>query len=474
MHVDRLRIERIRCFEKLDLHLARQRREAAGWTVLAGRNGTGKTTLLQAIAATVLGPSNTTWMLEKPEEWIRLKAEEGRVDLWLGGLPRDDWRDDKDIQGNFRLGVTWSRRGGTKTHPPRGNHSFVMNQLWEGATFGAEPRGWCLAGYGANRFMAPPSSTAEQLMGAPPRRSAVVSLFKRDASLRAANGWVKDVVSEYLSHRVARRFTEGVPAVEATDWEDTDPRAALVRNRYWALQMLLSDGLLRDESPRGAEGTVGAVRLDTSGLVASRPEGTVPVGTLGQGYESLALLVTDLIRQMAGFYGDRFLGGAQWRPPADGRVVVQHSGVVLIDEMENHLHPQLQQMVGFWLKEHFPRVQFIVTTHSPFICQAADEGGLFRLSGGGLVEPVSEDVFRSVVNGSVEDAVLTELFGLPYPYSDASRRLRDELARIESRLLAGEALTEDQERRRNEILEDLPDDPNTEVDRMISAMRSRR
>ena len=57
-----------------------------------------------------------------------------------------------------------------------------------------------------------------------------------------------------------------------------------------------------------------------------------------------------------------------------GAPVVTHRGVVLIDEVDVHLHVSWQRSIGFWLKKHFPNVQFIVTTHSPFVCQAADPG----------------------------------------------------------------------------------------------------
>src|SRR5438132_1106565 len=59
--------------------------------------------------------------------------------------------------------------------------------------------------------------------------------------------------------------------------------------------------------------------------------------------------------------------------------VFDFPGVVLIDEVDSHLHPEWQRQIGFWLKRHFPKMQFIVTTHSPLICQAADVKGLFHL-----------------------------------------------------------------------------------------------
>ena len=49
-------------------------------------------------------------------------------------------------------------------------------------------------------------------------------------------------------------------------------------------------------------------------------------------------------------------------------------GVVLIDEVDAHLHPTWQRRIGLWFREHFPKLQFIVSTHSPLICQAATVG----------------------------------------------------------------------------------------------------
>ncbi len=58
---------------------------------------------------------------------------------------------------------------------------------------------------------------------------------------------------------------------------------------------------------------------------------------------------------------------------APGEDVSKAAGVVLIDDIELHLHPAWQRQIGFWLMQRFPLVQFIVSTHSPLICQAAQQ-----------------------------------------------------------------------------------------------------
>ncbi len=358
MYVERVRLKNIRCIESLDITLL----EKAGWIVLTGPNGTGKTTLLQSIAATILGPSNAVVMMERADEFVRAGAEDGRTDVWVDGSGAEDWRAASDVRGPVRLGVTWGRDASARAYPPRGNHAFVVNQLWEGAGFGARPRGWCLAAYGASRRTGPPSAFGAELMAAPPRRSSVVTLFRGDTSLMAANTWVRDI---------GRGPAEQLPAY-------------LMKTGL--LGALLGDGLLSvDGSP------VAVTMRSTGAIIVHRPEGDLSLASLGAGFESLALVVIDIVRQMSAFYGDAFMEGADWPVPKGQTVQVPHSGVVLIDEIDNHLHPRFQQRIGGWLKDRFPRVQFIVTTHSPAICTVAD--GLYVMMAPGKIARMDRDAF---------------------------------------------------------------------------------
>jgi predicted ATP-binding protein involved in virulence len=148
---------------------------------------------------------------------------------------------------------------------------------------------------------------------------------------------------------------------------------------------------------------------------------------------------------------------------------ILHSGVVLIDEVDLHFHVSWQKRIGFWLKRHFPNIQFIVTTHSPFICQAADSRGLIRLPAPGEDRPaehVSEDLYNTVVNGSADDAVLTELFGLETPYSEPAERLREDVARLEAKLQTGKASDKDRSELKD-LRSRLPQNLSTDVEQAL-------
>jgi predicted ATP-binding protein involved in virulence len=59
--------------------------------------------------------------------------------------------------------------------------------------------------------------------------------------------------------------------------------------------------------------------------------------------------------------------------------IIKTPGVVLIDEIDIHLHPNWQRVVLEHLRTTFPNLQFVATTHSPFIVQALREGELISL-----------------------------------------------------------------------------------------------
>lgn len=89
-----------------------------------------------------------------------------------------------------------------------------------------------------------------------------------------------------------------------------------------------------------------------------RKQGREPFGfsELSDGYSSVLHIVSDLILRMERNW---LLG--------DGFSEYNLEGVVLIDELETHLHIELQKKILPFLTEFFPRIQFIVTTHSPYI-----------------------------------------------------------------------------------------------------------
>ncbi len=180
----------------------------------------------------------------------------------------------------------------------------------------------------------------------------------------------------------------------------------------------------------------------------------VSVGDLSDGYRSILSLTFELIRQMAKAFGPNRI----FDPTDPTRIVPE--GVVIIDEIDAHLHPTWQQRIGRWFCEHFPNVQFMVSTHSPLVCQSAENGSIYVLprSGtderGGMVEGAA---LRRLVYGTVLDAYGTEAFGreAALTRSSSSRDMHKRLATLNNTEMR-RRLTDDEEKERQKLREALP------------------
>jgi hypothetical protein len=262
-----------------------------------------------------------------------------------------------------------------------------------------------------------------------------VSLFREDASLVESIQWLRELHLRRLEAR------EG--ATELLE----------------SVLKLLRDGLLPDSTR--------VVDVDSEGLWIEQRGVKLPLTEMSDGYRTTTALVMDLSRQLYEAYQEFVL------VEQNGKWCAPYPGVVLIDEIELHLHVSWQQRIGFWLKEHFPNIQFIVTTHSPFVCQAADPRGLIRLPAPGeerTAEHVSDDLYRTVVNGTVDEAVLTELFGLEHVHSNQSEQLRKRVADLEVRVLDGKASAEEREDLER-LAAQLPSTGSALVDRAVRKFR---
>ncbi|MFE0457972.1 AAA family ATPase [Kitasatospora sp. NPDC058965] len=408
MYVTRLGISGIRGFTP-----AREVRQLelpqAGWTVLAGRNGAGKTTLLRALALALGGPSVARSLVSDFSGWLSTGERTG----WVQAFVRPDWSVDrlagsgKAPKYDLKVGLRWTLpqvpAGGLPTAGgPRPELAAFGSASPERGPWAENPRGWFFAGYGPFRRLLGAAGESQRLMLSAGPVGRLATLFHEEASLAEGVSWLID--------QHVRRL-EGRPGAQQT---------------LDVVTGLLSDGLLPDG--------FAVARVDSDGLWVHRGDGPAfPLRELSDGYRTVAALVLDLVRQFQNCYGQLPL-------EADGALALP--GVVLIDEIDAHLHVSWQQRIGPWLKAHFPRVQFIVSTHSPYICQAADPGGLIRIAGpdeDAPPQPVSEELYRRVVYGSGDDAVLSELFGLESPYSARAEDARRRIGDLEGRVLAGDA-----------------------------------
>jgi hypothetical protein len=410
MWLQELRIENLKGFSsgpfEALIDFERPDGPLAGWTVIAGRNGAGKSTFLQAIALSLAGTEAARTLQETWSGWIRHGEKTASV------ATRIRWSVDRDrfTEGgrhpkqSFWTGLRWdaTEQGPEPLMSPHRETSKTSTRTAVRGPWADNPAGWLIAGYGPFRRLSSAASDAQRLMVGPGHVSRLVSLFREDASLSESVRWLQEIYLKRLEGK------SGWDSLETT------------------VLAILDDGLLpADMKVR---------RVDSEGLWVDHHGVELPLNELSDGYRTVAALVLDIVRHLYETYGPLEL-----QQTSEG-LALNYPGIVLIDEIDAHLHVSWQQVIGFWLKTRFPEIQFIVSTHSPFICQAADARGLIRLPAPGekrSVEHVSDDLFIQIVNGTADEATMTELFGLEQTYSQHAEALRREVAELEVRIRRG-------------------------------------
>ncbi|MFJ1752703.1 AAA family ATPase [Kitasatospora sp. NPDC088134] len=435
MYVTRVQLRDVKSFSgarTVDLRLPGR----SGLTVLAGRNASGKSTLLQAIALAISGPDSARALMRNSFGWVNEHARTAEVEVELVTDPvYDHFAGPAGESLPFSAGLRWTRLSS-------GPELVVLEPLTDRAAahlgpWAPGPAGWFCAGYGPFRRLGQSTSRSFKPQGPTGR---LATLFDENAVLAEGVSWLVELR--------LRQFEEAERAGrlrEASGRPDSAGRAGRLLRTVLGL---LRDDLLPDHYQ------IQWVTADGLWVSDSRQPDLdgFPLEEMSDGYRSVSALVLDIVRQLHDTYG-----GLPTRVDAGGSTVVLSPGVVLIDEIDAHLHVSWQRRIGGWLRKHFPNVQFIVTSHSPYICQSADEGGLVRLPA--LDEPaapavVGEDLYRRVVYGSGDDAVLSELFGLETPYSNRAEERRRRLVALERKVYDGtnSAAEADEYRELSELL----------------------
>ncbi len=148
------------------------------------------------------------------------------------------------------------------------------------------------------------------------------------------------------------------------------------------------------------------------------PRGLLPLRYLSDGQRAMAGLAAEIAYRCVTLNGHH------------GREAVRASrGVVLIDELDMHLHPNWQRHVVADLKRAFELLQFVVTTHSPFIVQALDSSELINLDPEHVTDTPPKDLRL--------EQVAEQMMGVESPFGVESQAKEDVATTYLDRLHAG-------------------------------------
>jgi predicted ATP-binding protein involved in virulence len=123
--------------------------------------------------------------------------------------------------------------------------------------------------------------------------------------------------------------------------------------------------------------------------------------------------LSDGYRNIIGMVADIAYRCIKLNPHLGEMAVKDTPGIVLIDELDLHLHPNWQRRIVNDLKIAFPKIQFIATTHSPFITQSLKSDEIWNLD---KLMDVAPDELKI-------DTVATEIMGVSSAYSESNEGL---------------------------------------------------
>lgn len=417
MYISKLILKDVRGFADLSFDLARPDVGYAGWTVFTGDNGSGKSTLLKAIAIALTGKDTARALQPSFHRWIREGQHEAVVELGIVPVASDDGFSEGGRVTEKTFLARIALKNGQKepsveaVNPAgvtRKNYSTPQRSIWS-----QDAKGWFSCGYGPFRRVFGASPEAMRQMVAP-ATERFVTMFQEAASLAEVDQWLRA-----LSHR---SLEEKSGAKE---------------------QLALILEVLRDQL---MPNQITVDRIDSDGLwLKDRNELQLSWSEMSDGYRAALALLADILRHLINVYGVTDLTDRD----ANGKLFFKRSGVVLIDEIDAHLHPEWQREIGFWLKRHFPNIQFLVTTHSPIICQAADPNGLFVLPEPGSKEgprALKDEEYKKVIASRPDTILLTSAFGLQNTRSPKAVEARAQYSQLKAKERSGAKLSKDEQK----------------------------
>jgi predicted ATP-binding protein involved in virulence len=366
MRIDRIDLRNFKKFDQATYEFPRPANgpaDGGSFHVLIGENGTGKTSILDALAV-ALG----VWLEKVPDSLLadshrHLTKSDKRLTGTAQGdrtLPRQ-MPDTMSVlaSGDIldRVGVSWGQSLPIgKTRVSNAASKEVMALIWsayEQVSRGEHIVFPVICYYGAGR--------------------AWLSHNERKKAKAKANGpanrWEAfyDCLNERIRVADLAHWFQGEHIAMGNRQGRYRPGFEVVRRAILAC-VPEADGVWYDG--------------DSEEIALSIIGNPQPFGNLSAGQRVMLAVVADLAIRMV--TQNNFLVPANVLSPEDEplpRVLAQTPGVVLIDELDVHLHPKWQRGVVESLRRVFPRLQFITTSHSPFIVQSLREDELINLQG---------------------------------------------------------------------------------------------
>lgn len=390
MRMEKIRLQNYRCFRDRVLELG-----ASPIQVYLAPNGLGKSALIDGFAS-LLGL--IPWAVNRA-------VEQGNVAIQHHDV-RQEWSRQADrylcaihypavVEGVVNTGdqtLTWGRSLNTaeSNFNEKKGRAENLAQAYSNTAIGMNLP--LVARYTSHRVMPLPTTSDSAAESPPPRRDLQADLEQTIKRRRSPERW----------HGYEGCMSGGLAWSLIRDWWLVEELTSALRNeqRTAALTSVCEALKRYFELPQAPRFDVDTVDV----MVQLQPDKDwFPVSQLSDGYRISFSLVTDIARR-----------AAMLNPHLGESAAAQTEGIILIDEIDLHLHPSWQREVLERLHRTFPAMQFIVTTHAPqIVIGAGDElASVAVLERDEQGEPLPSPVTYTPGQSS-DDLLTSRLFKLP-------------------------------------------------------------
>ena len=284
MYIKSLEIKNIRSIEKFIMDFE----NPAGWHVIIGDNGAGKSSVIRSIAATLIGPDQIGGVLPIWSEWLNDKASSAKIELQI--LP--DWNYDtigkgqptknKTVTNKFELKrnegmVSLATNSNDKKMPPT-NYNWSNNQ------------GWFSVAYGPFRRFTGGEEKRNKVYYAFPKAGAHLSAFGEEVALTEALDWLKE-----LDRKRLKQNEQNSQSMVQEPLEEYKSESEMIFDK---LQSFINKS---DLLPHGA--LFDSINIEGEIIFKDGNGAVVKVTQMSDGYRSILSLMFELLRQLISTYG---------------------------------------------------------------------------------------------------------------------------------------------------------------------------
>lgn len=384
MKIESLQLKNFRCFEDVTVYCHKK------LTVFVGVNGCGKTSILDGFSLFLKCIADKL-----------LSYKQGFPSVYIDKNDANNRSADKNINLELKFDTyemlkftfihTETIKGKLELEDIIPATSSFFERLYDDIDKNEIK---ILAYYSSKRIFSPESSASHSRSGF---ASAFENAFNSTIDFKASLTWFDAKDAE----EARKRSNTG-------EMEYRNPELTAVREAI--SQSLSEDGKIYSYPHMDGVPPELYINHNTTGK-------SLKVTQLSDGYKTMLALIMDLARRMATANTEKY--------SKSGKSILESPAIVLIDEVELHLHPSWQQRVLPDFMRIFPNTQFIVTTHSPQVVSSVEPQHV-RILKDGKVLPVETSTF-----GAESSRVLEEVFGVSVrPQNDAIRALDEYLKLI--------------------------------------------